>query len=509
MKRFLIGFLENFSFTTCTKFALILIFTLGIAFAQIPTNGLKGQWKLDGNAIDASGNNNNGTLQGGAVYCEDRFGKANSAVKFGGFYNSSAIHIPNSPSLHLNSELTIACWFKIDDPMGMDSYGNYSSICRQTLFAKDGDRSGFYLRQGLNDTPGYGEHIFAIINNNFCTGDFSYKVVNPQNCILTEWLHVAVVVDSISITIFHNGLLALKEKYISKISFPKANENDLSFGRFGFNCNMAPDFWWPLNGKMDDIFYYNRALSQEEIGQLYNYPAAYTHPPMITETINDDVCLGERYEKNGFSLPEHQQTGLFTYFRNNGCDSAWVLNLNVINCNTDSLDFDTYAVIICNRVILLNLKKLADDGFDVTHCKWFKNGKEMKETHTINAFSYSEGPDKELETAPNYYSYRLITNNFGELPSTEKIIIHPEKAPKCPETESYNPLLVYPNPIVKGNLLTLEGLMPEKTVYVYNHIGETVLRFTATESSMKLTFDFPQGIYLVRTEGKIVKVVVK
>ena len=184
------------------------------------------------------------------------------------------------------------------------------------------------------------------------------------------------------------------------------------------------------------------------------------------------------------------------------------LTANFRMTHPDSLDFDTYAVIICNRVILLNLKKLADDGFEVTHCKWFKNGKEMPKTHTINAFSFSEGPDKELETAPNYYSFRLVTSNFGELPSTEKIIIHPDKAPKCPEIESYNPLTVYPNPIIKGGLLTLEGLMPQKTVYVYNHIGETVLSFTATESSMKLTFDFPQGIYLVRNDGKIVKVVI-
>ena len=506
MKRVFAGFLENFSFMTCTKFALILIFTLGTAFAQIPTNGLKGQWKLDGNAIDASGNNNNGTLQGGAVYCEDRFGKANSAVKFGGFYNSSAIHIPNSPSLHLNSELTIACWVKIDDPSGMDDWGNYTSTeqARHTFFAKDGNRSGF----SSGFTPSLFRFAFGIVNNTSCSHNASFALID-YNCIDLEWVHVAIVVDDVSIALYLNGIRKHRETYYSQITFPEANNNDLTFGRYGYNCGSGINFWYPLNGKMDDIFYYNRALSQEEIGQLYNYPAAYTHPPMITETISDDVCLGEKYEKNGFSLPEHQQTGLFTYSRNNGCDSAWVLNLNVINCNTDSLDFDTYAVIICNRVILLNLKKLADDGFDVTHCKWFKNGKEMPKTHTINAFSFSEGPDKELETAPNYYSFRLITKNFGELPSTEKIIIHPDKAPKCPEIESYNPLTVYPNPIIKGGLLTLEGLMPQKTVYVYNHIGETVLRFTATESSMKLTFDFPQGIYLVRTEERIVKVVVK
>jgi len=66
------------------------------AFAQYPTNGLKGYWRLNGSANDASGYNNNGRLQGCAIFCPDRFNVANNAVKFGGFFNSSAIDIPNS-----------------------------------------------------------------------------------------------------------------------------------------------------------------------------------------------------------------------------------------------------------------------------------------------------------------------------------------------------------------------------------------------------------------------------
>jgi len=82
----------------------------------------------------------------------------------------------------------------------------------------------------------------------------------------------------------------------------------------------------PTNGlkgywKLDGIVYYNRALSPAEIKMLYNYPAVYAQPPMITDTISDNVCLGEKYEKNGFSLPVQNQLGIHTYLRTNGCDS--------------------------------------------------------------------------------------------------------------------------------------------------------------------------------------------
>ena len=770
MRRFFIIFLENFSIATCAKYTLILFFTLGTAFSQIPTNGLKGQWKLDGNVTDASGNNNNGTLQGGAVYCEDRFGKANSAVKFGGFHNSSAIHIPNSPSLHLNSELTIAYWMKLDDPGGMDDYGNYTSTgqARHAFFAKDGNRSGFAFGGGGAISSLY-RVAFGIVNNTSCSGDASFALAD-YNCIKLEWSHLAIVVDDFSITLYINGIEKHRETYKSQITFTKANQNDLNFGRYGYNCGMGPYFWYPLNGKMDDIFYYNRALSQGEINILYNYPAVYAQPSMFTDTINDSVCLGEKYDKNGFSLPVQSQTGLYTYSRTNGCDSIWVLNLNVVNCNpvcldlfftgtssangfinlewkwftppagdygytlyqwddvlkvwqststdstskvcsapdlaapdipdvnrqtgvncnkieifskdngtpyrfyvkatnmvdntdtctsnildviitsglkgfyilendnatsppvlstsflaafiaakdmqvitysiqdltkythiqaidsagnlgaiftlnpiqphkvvatvypasggtvtgagtfycettatltaipeasysfvnwtesgtavstnrsysfivtqdrtltanfkfnsSDSLDFDTYAVIICDRVILLNLKKLAEDGYEITGCKWFKNGIEQKDTHTNSEYSYSEGANLPLEKAPNYYQFRLNTKNYGELWSTQKIIIPSAKMLFCPGTEISNILLVYPNPAMSGSMLTLEGLVPNSPVYVYNYLGECVLKQNTTHNTSIIVLDVPSGIYLIRNDKRIVKIVI-
>jgi len=181
---------------------------------------------------------------------------------------------------------------------------------------------------------------------------------------------------------------------------------------------------------------------------------------------------------------------------------------NFTSEDPDTLDFDTYAVIICDRVILLNLKKLEEDGFDVTGCKWFRNDIEVKETHTINAFSFAEGYDKKLLRAPNYYTFKLITSNYGELPSSKKIIIGADNMVGCPDTETSRNLLVYPNPVVKGSVVTIEGVGVDSRIYVYNHLGACVFSTVATTDLMKLTLDFPQGIYLIRNESKIVKIIV-
>jgi hypothetical protein len=173
-----------------------------------------------------------------------------------------------------------------------------------------------------------------------------------------------------------------------------------------------------------------------------------------------------------------------------------------------ALDFDIYAVIICDRIILLNLKKLAEDGFEVTGSLWFKNGIEVTDTHTADPFSYAEGDGKLLENAPTYYMFCLITEKYGELCSTEKIILKPAKAHGCPEVENSDNLLAFPNPVWSGNLLTLVGIVKNSPVYVYNHLGICVFSFIATESITTIAFDFPQGIYLLRNGEKMVRVVV-
>lgn len=107
------------------------------------TQGLVLHLPCNGNAMDISGNNNHGTVNG-ATLVADRKGNANSAYQFGGFNNPNFIKVNNSTSLQFSTTFTFATWVKINNKNGMDGFGVYSngvnSGVQHCLFAKDWDR---------------------------------------------------------------------------------------------------------------------------------------------------------------------------------------------------------------------------------------------------------------------------------------------------------------------------------------------------------------------------------
>ena len=170
-----------------------------------------------------------------------------------------------------------------------------------------------------------------------------------------------------------------------------------------------------------------------------------------------------------------------------------------------TLDFDTYCLTMWNNTFMLNLKKLREDGFDVINCKWFKNGIELKTTNTINEFSYSAGPRSTdlLEPSPTYYSFRLFTRNHGELCSTVKKI-NPSANTPAPE----NKMWAYPNPVMAGMPFTVEGVAQNDEVRVYNQYGSCVHSAIAGGETIILTLNVEAGVYVVKANGKQVKVVI-
>ncbi|MBS1501762.1 MAG: Ig-like domain-containing protein, partial [Bacteroidetes bacterium] len=75
--------------------------------------GLIAYYAFNNNAVDSSGNNNNGTVYN-AVSTTDRFGNANSAYQFDG--TSSYITVPDNQALRLShTDFTINYWVNLDE----------------------------------------------------------------------------------------------------------------------------------------------------------------------------------------------------------------------------------------------------------------------------------------------------------------------------------------------------------------------------------------------------------
>jgi hypothetical protein len=183
-----------------------------------------------------------------------------------------------------------------------------------------------------------------------------------------------------------------------------------------------------------------------------------------------------------------------------------------LTANFYALNFDTYAPTLWGNTFMLDLKKLREDGYEVTGCKWFKNGVEEKDTRTVNEFSYSAGPDiTDLLDYDITYTFQLLTENSGTFCSSQKVIASRSLATSSEEGIFDTPgfdLRVYPNPLPSGSVLTIEGVIKDSPILIYNQAGICVKSAVAADSAVTLTLPVPAGIYMIRIGNKAFKIVI-
>ncbi len=257
-----------FNFAKIIFFLLLLFFNTLLNSQPLPV----ASYPFNGNANDVSGNNNHGILAGESanpILTTDRFGNLNSAYEFGGYFNKNWIQIPNNPTLHFDTVLSISLWFKQCAFDGMNGYGQYVTHGYHMLITKAGD--------GHAAVPGIWSGISTDINNVLYL-DFNNKngygnTVNfAENITLNcfdncEWIHFVVVIKDDSLKMYFNGQLR-KNVSITPADFTVANTKDFWIGRmFGSSV-----IWYPFNGVIDDVNIYNVALTQSDVNLLYgNY----------------------------------------------------------------------------------------------------------------------------------------------------------------------------------------------------------------------------------------------
>jgi hypothetical protein len=236
---------KKYSLLTIT---LILGFMTSI-FGQgippyVPTDGLIGWWPFSGNANDESGNNNNGTING-AVLTTDRLGNANSAYSFDG--SSSYISIPSSASLESPAtRITMSAWVNL---AGFSLIGQpFDPI----LMKSDNGANAFMYRFDI-DINGAG--FYAGINN------WNNNVGTPYNFLLNQWYMVSAVLDSSAAYFYLNDSLVGAQVFTTNIL---NNTLPLEIGRD------VPGSTEVFNGKIDEIGIWNKALTHEQISNLYN-----------------------------------------------------------------------------------------------------------------------------------------------------------------------------------------------------------------------------------------------
>ncbi len=214
--------------------------------ATIPTNGLMIYLPFNGNANDASGNNNNGVVSG-ATLGNDRFGVANKAYRFN---DGNRIDVTNSASLSLSNAFSVSVWVNMQSTTGRDGNGTVSTTPQQCIFTKNCDNG--QLRGAINPQAD-GSFILQTYAN---TGD--QIAISFQ---LNQWKLISLTYDGSTLKQFVNGNLVSTKATV--LSLALSNNYNLVIGNMG--C-----YVYYFNGFMDEFRMYNRGLSNAEVLDIYN-----------------------------------------------------------------------------------------------------------------------------------------------------------------------------------------------------------------------------------------------
>jgi gliding motility-associated-like protein len=231
---------------------LFLLFLPVIVTAQIPTNGLVACYLFNGNANDESGNNNNGTVYGPTL-TYDRCSNPNSAFNFNGDFQ----YISLPPGNFLLNEYTYAGWIKVSS------------------FPAEGDDGWMIFSPGSSSTgmcQGFSIHTLGEIcgiSYNIGNNPHGSWAVTPP--IQTgKWFHIAYTRSYSILKIYINGVLMPYRHTDIYSPYPnnqKANYGDSDYSALiGCRSNFKYDDYF--QGDIDDLYIYNRPLSNDEILEL-------------------------------------------------------------------------------------------------------------------------------------------------------------------------------------------------------------------------------------------------
>ncbi len=224
-------------------------------------SGLVGHWTFDGrdlgpNVLDRSGSANHGNAvygSTGQTSTSTAPGKIGQALNFDGV--SDYVGIADNSSLQLATALTTSVWFKVN---GTCAGGNGRSLLR-----KDTQSGTRYLWGLICETNNK-------VRANYYNGA-SFNATSKITMNNRGWHHAVGTISGTTMTLYIDGILQETTTITGTQGVP-TGEMDIGADP-PFTSGSRGEF---LNGSLDDVRIYNRALSAAEVTKLYKLGAT-TH----------------------------------------------------------------------------------------------------------------------------------------------------------------------------------------------------------------------------------------
>lgn len=256
------------------------------SFADL-TDGLVAYYPFNGNANDESGNGNDGTVYGASL-TDDKLGNGNSAYFFDGV--DDYIEVAHSDLMNVVDGVTVSAWIvSLDAGQELPAEGLH--IVNK---GAEGDVQTYSLKLEADaDGPDYlGMRLRGDWGPIHAYSTFPADELLLQNLLSTEWYHFVVLWDGSTMKVYKNGN-----------HIPDA---DRSFTAIVLNGNEPLTIGSRFNldrffhGMVDEVRIYNRALSQTEITQLYNYTPP--QPPWGSSEAQASSIYGSKSAKESKAL---------------------------------------------------------------------------------------------------------------------------------------------------------------------------------------------------------------
>lgn len=252
---------------TASNLGRVISYVRSKVIQEVSVANLVAQWKFDGDAKDATGHGHDGMPETGLVGASvaeatdgktlpalttDRFGRASMAYAF---KNGAYIEVPYDLSLN-PKQFTISLWLKRENT----SAGNY-------LFSLD-RWNGYKFQLQTNN------FLFLTVSTDQGIHDVDD---NPGTIPQDTWTHAAVSYTDGTMKFYINGALVktVEVKGSPVTLSPPVNlaiGNELPKSDYNMTNSADPNYFWGANfftGDLDDIRFYNTALSDAEIFSIY------------------------------------------------------------------------------------------------------------------------------------------------------------------------------------------------------------------------------------------------
>jgi hypothetical protein len=268
--------------------------------AQDPlTNGLVAYYPFNGNANDESGNGRHGVVQG-ATLGADRFGRPSNAYHFNDI--DSGIRIGQSP---VTGTLTISAWvFKEGDSSTHDQI-----VCVTNT-------GGVYLNIYPIQNPSISGHID--FGANYFPSD---RYFSPNPIPSNIWVQIVATYDGQRVKLYQDRMLVQDAARTGNFT-----SGTMYIGRDGGEVTPKDVF----RGLIDDVRIYNRALSTNEVTQLYSVESGPRVSFVKAFTVDYfNLTLGSNYQL--------QVSGDFTNWTNSGAPFT-ATSVNYSNTNYQRID---------------------------------------------------------------------------------------------------------------------------------------------------------------------------